>query len=70
MYLSKGEKSIRRLPTTLNEIVCKIICTSKVIVKSIKIPDDNARGTLKDEWVKNVLSARWQSISLSASWQA
>ena len=36
-----GEMLIKTLPKTLLQIVCNIIVNSKVIVKSILVPDDN-----------------------------
>ena len=35
----------RIMPTTILQIVCKIILNSKVIIKSIKDPDDNFKST-------------------------
>ena len=36
-----GELLIRILPTSFFQVFCKIILISKIIVKSIMIPDDN-----------------------------
>ena len=36
-----GEMSIRKIPTTLPQIFCKMIINCKDIVKSIIDPDDN-----------------------------
>ena len=48
-------------PTTLHQIVCKIISYFFFILKSIKDPDGNLKGTLRHEQVKEMrlVSVAW-----------